>query len=761
MSQSERPDDAHLVDLKQQQALMESFHRGRGIANAIIEASPVPKMLLNAQGEVMYLNRAFTRAFGYELDDIPTLEIWWRKAYPNVQERRAGWWMSMMDQFLTGQAEPVPEMRELTCKDGRRRQVEKNAARIALDAGEPSLLLVYHDVTELTEAHQTLQRQHEYLEAILASEPECVKVVSREGELQQMNPAGLAMLEVRDLAEARAHGLINFIDPPFRQAFLALHRRVCAGQVAQLEFSITGAKGTKRWMETHATPLHDPDGGIRLLSVTRDITARKATEDELADRNHYLWLNNRVLQMLGENAAMKDVLAEMVRIIEENQPGNLMSVLLVDPDGQHLVHGAAPSLPQGWIDLISRVPIGDGQGSCGTAAFRGERVIVDDIATHPFWSDYRDQALAHELRSCWSHPIKDGHGRVLGTFAIYRHQATHPTAHDLDLLEDYAKLARLVIERSKMAEALQESQRLYRLIAENSNDVIWVMELPGETFSYVSPSVRRLRGWNNEEVLHNSLDTVMSPSMQKRMNEKLQEHIQRLSKGDLTARSVTLELELLHKDGHAVPVEVVGNIMLDAQGRPVQVVGSSRDITERKQAEEAIREMAFYDRLTGLPNRRLLEERMRQLIALAEREQRKMAVLFLDLDKFKQVNDLHGHEAGDWLLQRVADRMRSVLRQSDTAARVGGDEFVILLPDADTVEAAVSVAEKIRHQMELPFVMDDGVALDISSSIGVVMYPDQADNGRDLLRYGDEAMYRAKKRGRNAVEVFVQASDVQ
>lgn len=627
MSQPERIQEALPIEPKKRPPPMDSLHGGSGIANAIIEASPVPKMLVNARGEITYLNRAFTQAFGYGLDDIPTLEIWWRKAYPQVQDRQAQWWKSMMDQLMTGQAQPMPEMRQLTCKDGRRRQVLKNSARIALDADAPSLLVVYHDVTEQTEAHQALQREHEYLEAILASEPECVKVVSCEGELEQMNPAGLAMLEVRDLAEARAHGLINFIDPPFRQAFMELHRRVCAGQVGQLEFSITGAKGTKRWMETHATPLHDQEGKVRLLSVTRDISERKAMEDALADRNHYLWLNNRVLQMLTENAAMRDVLAEMVRIIEQNQPGNLISVLLVDAHGQHLVHGAAPSLPQGWIDLIARVPIGDGQGSCGTAAYRGERVIVDDIATHPYWRDYRDQALAHELRSCWSHPIKDGKGHVLGTFAVYRHEATHPTAHDLELLEDYAKLASLVIERSRMA--------------------------------------------------------------------------------------------------------------------------------------QAIHEMAFYDLLTGLPNRRLLEERLGQLIALAQRHPRRMGVLFLDLDKFKQVNDQHGHEAGDWLLQQVSRRMTSVLRQSDTASRVGGDEFVILLPDADTVEAAVSVAEKIRHQMEQPFIMEDGVELDISSSIGVVMYPDQADNGRDLLRYGDEAMYRAKKRGRNAVEVFAQAPAVQ
>jgi len=174
----------------------------------------------------------------------------------------------------------------------------------------------------------------------------------------------------------------------------------------------------------------------------------------------------------------------------------------------------------------------------------------------------------------------------------------------------------------------------------------------------------------------------------------------------------------------------------------------------RRTAEEAIRQVAYYDPLTGLPNRRLLEDRMEQVLAGARRRQGKAAVLFIDLDKFKQVNDQHGHEAGDWLLQQVAGRMRAVLRESDTAARVGGDEFVVLLPDVVKLRDAVDVAEKIRERLEVPFVMDDGVALAISSSIGVAIYPDQADSPRELLRCGDEAMYIAKKRGRNAVKAY-------
>lgn len=186
------------------------------------------------------------------------------------------------------------------------------------------------------------------------------------------------------------------------------------------------------------------------------------------------------------------------------------------------------------------------------------------------------------------------------------------------------------------------------------------------------------------------------------------------------------------------------------------MVGVNYDLTEQKGIQHELDKLAYFDRLTNLPNRRLLDDRLDQAIALAKREKRKMALLFVDLDKFKKVNDVQGHEAGDWLLKQVAERIQKCLRTSDTAARIGGDEFVVLLPDANAVADAVNVAEKIRTALEQLYVMDDGKVLDISSSIGVAIYPDHANNAQEMLRFGDEAMYKAKKGGCNAVVVFEQ-----
>lgn len=182
-------------------------------------------------------------------------------------------------------------------------------------------------------------------------------------------------------------------------------------------------------------------------------------------------------------------------------------------------------------------------------------------------------------------------------------------------------------------------------------------------------------------------------------------------------------------------------------------VVSLDDITLRIQMENQVRELAFYDPLTGLPNRRLALERLSQQMARARRGKTRLALLYIDLDKFKPINDELGHEVGDWLLQAVAQRIQGCLRATDTASRMGGDEFVVLLPDLPATEAAMTVSEKIRHALAQEFVTAHGIGLSISSSIGVAFYPDHGATEKDLMGLGDEAMYSAKRGGGNAVHL--------
>ncbi len=171
------------------------------------------------------------------------------------------------------------------------------------------------------------------------------------------------------------------------------------------------------------------------------------------------------------------------------------------------------------------------------------------------------------------------------------------------------------------------------------------------------------------------------------------------------------------------------------------------DITARKVAEERMERLAYFDHLTGLPNRALLKDRLDQAVANARRNHKKIAVLFLDLDRFKSINDTHGHHIGDLLLTDVADRLRSGLREEDTVSRLGGDEFVVVLPDVADERHVKGVAEKLIDTMSQPFTIDD-LAIRTGTSVGIAMFPQDGFSGGSLMKAADTAMYRAKQAGR-------------
>jgi len=187
-------------------------------------------------------------------------------------------------------------------------------------------------------------------------------------------------------------------------------------------------------------------------------------------------------------------------------------------------------------------------------------------------------------------------------------------------------------------------------------------------------------------------------------------------------------------------------------------VGIFSDISDKKASEEEIRKLAFYDPLTGLPNRRLLLDRLEQAIVSAKRHNHFGAVIYMDLDRFKSLNDTLGHQVGDQFLTQVAQRIESVIRADDTACRLGGDEFVVLISRSDTelsevIEQAAFIAEKIRYQIDQPFELS-GSMQSFSTSIGVSIFPDVVDRPEEILEQADTAMYRSKQMGRNRVSFF-------
>jgi diguanylate cyclase (GGDEF)-like protein/PAS domain S-box-containing protein len=219
--------------------------------------------------------------------------------------------------------------------------------------------------------------------------------------------------------------------------------------------------------------------------------------------------------------------------------------------------------------------------------------------------------------------------------------------------------------------------------------------------------------------------------------------------------SYTMEMRFIHRSGSIIHTTVDVHCARNTAGDPDYFVATVQDITARKLQETRIRHMAHHDLLTDLPNRSLLADRLSQTLLQARRGGSKFAALFMDLDNFKPVNDKFGHATGDLLLKAAALRIQACVRASDTVARMGGDEFVVLLAQVEGQGDALQVAHKIHSALTAPFVLENGNVAEISSSTGIALYPEHADSEEGLLRCADNAMYAAKAAGRDGVVVYI------
>lgn len=315
------------------------------------------------------------------------------------------------------------------------------------------------------------------------------------------------------------------------------------------------------------------------------------------------------------------------------------------------------------------------------------------------------------------------------------------------------RLAGALAASQKNGLQLRENEQKYRMLAENIADVVWVLDPETLRFLYVSPSVVKLCGYTPDEAMALPLADVLRPEDRESILAQVAERVGDFRAGRLPADNAFIdEFELLRKDGSSIWTEMVTRYVPHPEsGRP-ELHGVSRDISERKRVEAHMRKLAQRDPLTGLANRAIFQEMFNQALANARRDSTRLALLFLDLDRFKPVNDNYGHGVGDLLLRAVAERIQAAVRESDTVARIGGDEFVVLLRNVGTADSVLAVAEKIRQALNRPFAIE-ALQLEIAASIGVALYPEHGSDAIELTKHADDAMYAAKNRGRNSVQL--------
>ena len=328
---------------------------------------------------------------------------------------------------------------------------------------------------------------------------------------------------------------------------------------------------------------------------------------------------NSILELIAQSTPIEETLTAITQCAEQELPNIMCSVLLYNRETKQLTKGAAPSLPNFYNEAIEGIVADEGVGSCGTAAFLGKRVIVGDIATHPYWQPYKELAASANLGACWSEPIVDQNGKVLGTFAIYHSHRAYPSSSHFTLIELFSSLASIAIVR------------------ENTNKLIW------------------------------------------------------------------------------------------------------------KQAN--------FDHLTGLPNRNMMQEHLQLALKTCARRNLKLAVVMLDLDHFKDVNDSLGHEIGDLLLVETAKRIQHKVRINDIVARLGGDEFILILSGLEDFYGPERIVQSLLHDLAMPFYLKNE-QVHTSASIGITIFPDDATDIETLLSNADQAMYGSKNLGRNKYQYF-------
>ncbi len=325
------------------------------------------------------------------------------------------------------------------------------------------------------------------------------------------------------------------------------------------------------------------------------------------------------------------------------------------------------------------------------------------------------------------------------------------------LKEQNSALQALVAERTQ---ALQESQALYRLLTEDAQDVLWRTDARF-VVTYISPADERLRGFRADEVVGRHAFDMFNEEGVAVLKAMIARRVQEEASGTPVG---FLNFEVQHrcKDGRLIWGEMLSKPDRNAQGEIIGYHGITREITERKRLEEQVHQLAFYDPLTHLANRRLMLNHLEQAMSASKRSQRHGALLFLDLDNFKPLNDTHGHGVGDLLLIEVAERLKACAREADTVARFGGDEFVVLQSELSTqpgeaAEQAVAIAEKARTRLAEPYVLQSApsapsIRHECTASIGVAVFRGRDESQNTVIDRADAAMYRAKEEGRNRIQ---------
>ncbi|MEO7066941.1 MAG: EAL domain-containing protein [Rhodanobacter sp.] len=466
---------------------------------------------------------------------------------------------------------------------------------------------------------------------------------------------------------------------------------------------------------------------VRMLGACHDITERKRAEQFEAGQHE-------ILAGIATQRPLAQSLELIARLHEALNPGAMCSLLMLDSEGRHVRHGAGPSLPDAYNQAIDGLEIGDAHGSCGTAAWRGERVVVADIASHPYWENYKALALPHGLRACWSTPVFGSGQKLLGTFAVYYHELREPQAEELQSIDRMLPITSIAIESNTLIERLRERNHFFEL----SLELFCILDTRSERIVQFNPALLRATGYSVDELTTRNYRELLWPANSSDARDPM---LALTASGKQVNQFIN---RCIYKDGSPHWLEWASFAAPDGL-----LYAVARDITERRRVEAALAYASSHDAVTGLPYHLAIEH---ALTAMLRDGVAPVWVLILGPDRFLVVNESVGQATGDDVLRRLARRLQDVLGEQGQLARFAGDKFVVAVHGMPR-QHVLELAERFRAAVAMPIEGDDYRLL-LTASVGISHSPEHGDAPTSLLRGAEAAMHQAKRNGRDRVLEF-------
>jgi diguanylate cyclase (GGDEF)-like protein/PAS domain S-box-containing protein len=555
------------------------------------------------------------------------------------------------------------------------------------------------DITRRKQDEQALFSSGAYFRTLFENSDDAILLV-KDDRYVDVNPAALRLFGYRektDMLGLTVQDISPLNQPDGSGSFEKAQQwsRLAQQNGSQrVEWVYVNSQHQPFWTEKLLTAIPVGDQ-MHLYVVVHDISARKAAEQSL-------FLAAQVYEHSKEG----------ILITDQNQ--QIISVNRAFTD----ITGYGPQ------EVIGHNPHMMCSGLHDKAFYES---VWSDILNNDHWEgEIRDRHRDGHIYPLWQSisVVRDANNNITNYFSIFSD----------------------ITERKQAEEALQESEQRFRLAFETAAIGMALVGLDGQWLK-VNKSLCKMIGYSEQELLSMRFQNITHPDDL----ESDLEHVSRLLGGEISY--YRMEKRYLHKDGHIVWVLLSVALVRDGQNKPIHFVSQITDITELKDAETHTRFLAEHDFLTGLPSRALLIDRLERAIAAAQRNNSQLAVLFIDLDHFKNVNDTLGHSIGDKLLQCVAERLSRMVRSVDTVSRQGGDEFVIMLAEVGNIAQLARIADNVMKEIALPYQID-GHEFNLTSSIGISIYPEDGKDIDTLLKNADVAMYHAKGNGRNDYQFF-------